>query len=457
MATDNYTFYPRFEEYVTLFRGVVHVWIGTGDSAHPGSSDFPAFNDPGILYAQYVDDKVQNLGPVSSYAEAVQAGVAGPGTQFPTPEDWLQHIIDTTQHALDSEAWAVGQEIGVDVPSTHPTYHNNSKWYAGLADASRVSADEAKTAAETARDTAAEWATGGATGTPTGTNNSKYYSEQSELFKQQAEAAKTAAETAQNLAEVAQGHAEDEADDAEAWAVGTVDGSAIPSTDPRYQNNSKYWSEQSAQSAAAASSSEANAFNSESNAAQSEDNAEAWAVGQRNTDPTYENNSKYYAEPSAGSATAAATSEANAATSETNAENSAQLAQDNADAIRGGVMSVSYQNSNSGITPPSGTWTNTPDPQNGKYLWAKIELSWADTGHSTYYTVTYVGVNGTGSVDSVNNKGGDVILYGDDISLTENDPTKISTKFAEIDQWIANAITNAQIDALFQDVDTSEP
>ena len=43
---------------------------------------------------------------------------------------------------------------------------------------------------------------------------------------------------------------------------------------------------------------------SETNAATSESNSEAWAVGQRggtdvpNTDPTYENNSKYYAEQS---------------------------------------------------------------------------------------------------------------------------------------------------------------
>lgn len=31
--------------------------------------------------------------------------------------------------ASDSEAWAVGQRDGVDVPSTDPTYHNNAKWY----------------------------------------------------------------------------------------------------------------------------------------------------------------------------------------------------------------------------------------------------------------------------------------------------------------------------------------
>ena len=31
--------------------------------------------------------------------------------------------------SLDSEAWAVGQRDGTDVPSTDPTYENNSKYY----------------------------------------------------------------------------------------------------------------------------------------------------------------------------------------------------------------------------------------------------------------------------------------------------------------------------------------
>ena len=50
-------------------------------------------------------------------------------------------------------------------------------------------------------------------------------------------AAKTAAETAQGLAE-------DSAEDAEAWAVGQRNGQDVPSTDPAYHNNSKYWAEQ---------------------------------------------------------------------------------------------------------------------------------------------------------------------------------------------------------------------
>lgn len=38
-----------------------------------------------------------------------------------------------TQSAEDAEAWAVGQRSGSDVPPTDPTYHNNSKYWAGKA------------------------------------------------------------------------------------------------------------------------------------------------------------------------------------------------------------------------------------------------------------------------------------------------------------------------------------
>ena len=37
------------------------------------------------------------------------------------------------ERAKDSEAWAVGQRDGVDVESTDETYHNNSKYWSGMA------------------------------------------------------------------------------------------------------------------------------------------------------------------------------------------------------------------------------------------------------------------------------------------------------------------------------------
>ena len=75
------------------------------------------------------------------------------------------------------------------------------------------------------------------------------------------------------------GYAQDKVYDAEAWAVGTRNGTAVESTDPTYHNNSKYHSEISEDY---------------------KEDAEAWSNGQINgqdvpsTHPAYHNNAKYY-------------------------------------------------------------------------------------------------------------------------------------------------------------------
>lgn len=49
----------------------------------------------------------------------------------------LNAKINNAEHySEESEAWAVGQKNGQDVPSTDPRYHNNSKYYAEQAEAS---------------------------------------------------------------------------------------------------------------------------------------------------------------------------------------------------------------------------------------------------------------------------------------------------------------------------------
>lgn len=57
------------------------------------------------------------------------------------------------QASSDSEAWAVGQRGGSDVPITDPTYENNSKYYAEFAD---DRATDAETASQEAEDTLEE-------------------------------------------------------------------------------------------------------------------------------------------------------------------------------------------------------------------------------------------------------------------------------------------------------------
>ena len=70
-------------------------------------------------------------------------------------------------------------------------------------------------------------------------------------------------------------------EEAEAWAVGTKDGTPVTSDDPQYNNSAKYWANQ---------------------VGGQTQGAEAWAVGTKDgvpvtsDDPQYHNNSKYYAE-----------------------------------------------------------------------------------------------------------------------------------------------------------------
>ena len=197
--------------------------------------------------------------------------------------------------AEDSEAWAVGQRDGVDVDSEDPAYHNNAKYYAGAAGQSASDAARDAGAASNSAGAAAGSATEaesyakGGTGTRAGedTDNSKYYKEQ----------AASSASAASDSAAAADGSAED----SEAWADGQRDGVDVPSTDPTYHNNAKHYKEQAASSASAASDSAAAASGSA-------EDSEAWAVGQRDgvdvpsTDPTYENNSKHYADEAAAAA-----------------------------------------------------------------------------------------------------------------------------------------------------------
>lgn len=107
--------------------------------------------------------------------------------------------------AQDSEAWAVGQRNGVDVASSDETYNNNAKYYAGLSEDSALNAAQSATNANTA---------------------------------------KTDAQTARTDAQTARDNAQTYSRDSEAWANGTRNGSAIPSTDVAYEKNSKYWAEQ---------------------------------------------------------------------------------------------------------------------------------------------------------------------------------------------------------------------
>ena len=67
------------------------------------------------------------------------------GGDVPEPyQDWVDEVLAAGAHAveasLDSEAWAVGTRDGEEVTEDDETYHNNSKFYAEMAEQSAADA-----------------------------------------------------------------------------------------------------------------------------------------------------------------------------------------------------------------------------------------------------------------------------------------------------------------------------
>lgn len=82
--------------------------------------------------------------------------------------------------------------------------------------------------------------------------------------------------------------------------------------------------------------------------------------------------------------------------------------------------SVTYQISTSGDTAPSGDWVSkVPAVPQGKYLWTKTELQFNSGDPIVSYSVTRMGIDGSGTVSSVKgvspDENGDVPLTADDV------------------------------------------
>ena len=168
----------------------------------------------------------------------------------------------------------------------------------------------------------------------------------------------------------------------------------------------------SADNAQAAENSKNAAAGSATAADNSAKDSEAYAVGTRNSiavssdDPAYHNNSKYYADQAA---------------EEISSFNQAF-----------GNATTVYQNNTSGTTHPSGgTWTSAPSPEKGKYTWAKTSFTW-DGGTVDLYNVSYMGEDGAGLVESVNGKEGVVVLYGSDITVSDQDNRTVLQAFSDV-------------------------
>lgn len=105
---------------------------------------------------------------------------------------------------------------------------------------------------------------------------------------------------------------------------------------------------------------------------------------------------------------------------------------DTGDAVTVKSRSVTYQVGSSGTTAPSGSWLQAvpPVPQ-GQFLWTKTDVTFNTGDTITWYSVSRMGIDGTGAVSTVcgvdPDSGGNVPLTGSDIPQSSDDPTPMST------------------------------
>lgn len=175
--------------------------------------------------------------------------------------------------ALVAEGFALGEQNGTPVSSGSPYYQANAKYYS--------------TTAGTYRYLSEAYARGTMGGTPVDPgdagydDNAKYYKDAADLDASTASSAAASADADALLTE--------------GYAVGEQNGTPVSSGSPYYENNAKYFYQQTAQDK-----SDTDTLKDAANAAALR--AEGWADGEQNGTPVgsgspyYENNAKYYSD-----------------------------------------------------------------------------------------------------------------------------------------------------------------
>ena len=102
------------------------------------------------------------------------------------------------------------------------------------------------------------------------------------------------------------------------------------------------------------------------------------------------------------------------------------------------AASVGYQQSDSGSVVPEGSWfTTVPSPVAGKFLWTRIQIQFNTGSPITAYSVARYGIDGSGSVSTVNGVGPDInhniALGAADIPLLDNQSVQTHVDDMEAD------------------------
>lgn len=82
-------------------------------------------------------------------------------------------------------------------------------------------------------------------------------------------------------------------------------------------------------------------------------------------------------------------------------------------------QTVTYQASNSGTTPPTGTWSTTPVAGSaGQYVWTKTVVNYSDGKSTTSYAISRNGANGKDALTIVVISSGGTIFKNTEIATT---------------------------------------
>jgi hypothetical protein len=287
---------------------------------------------------------------------SVENSVTGvEGGTVPLPyEDWVNLVLAYKDAAEDAQAAAeTAQGLAEDAQEAAETAQGKAEDAQQAAETAQGKAEDAQEAAETAQG--------------------------------KAEDAQEAAETAQGKAEDAQGHAEDAQTAAE-----TAQGKA---EDAQTAAETAQGKAEDAQEAAETA--QGKAEDAQDAAEDAQDAAEAARDALQGANAT--------------ASTLTPTSPATAALTWTGGVANFVFGIPKGD--KGDIASVvstatAWQNSQSGTVVPTGTWETTqPITPQGYYLWTRYTLTWSTGQTTVMYTISRMGIDGNGSVVSVQMNG----------------------------------------------------
>ena len=221
---------------------------GTKGGVPVGESD-PAYHNNSKYYSEQAGTSATNAATSESNASGSASAASGSATASSTS-------------ALVSEGYAKGSQNGTPVESG-TYFHDNAKYYkeqaatsatnAATSESNASGSASAASGSATASSTSALVSEGYAKGSQNGTpvesgtyfhDNAKYYKEQAATSASNASTSETNAGLSATAASGSASTAATKAVDSEAWATGKRNGVDVPSTDPTYHNNAKYYAEE---------------------------------------------------------------------------------------------------------------------------------------------------------------------------------------------------------------------